>query len=156
MRKITIEVPDNIADDLVEKYSKKKAWKPKKGESYYTINYRACVVYLIWNDDPIDEGAYAIGNVYRTKPEAEQALEKMKALATIRRHAEQFDFSPNWSDRSLGKYYVFYDHTTGKLEWGYSTTNHRYLTTYYPTGEAAEQAISEVGDAYLTLFGVKS
>lgn len=155
MRKITIEVPDNIADDLIKQYDKKTPWEPKDGQEYWNISWSGVILRDRWTNTPQQKAAYVIGNCYRTAAEAQNAVEQMKALATIRRHAEQFNYAPDWTKRDI-KHYVYYDHENDKLDWGSDVDFQHYSPTYYPSIKAAKQAISEVGDSYLTLFGVKS
>lgn len=56
-------------------------WKPKVGEKYYIVGTITCGVnYYIWDDEETDRGFYKIGNCFKTREEAERALEMVKEL----------------------------------------------------------------------------
>ena len=54
-------------------------WKPKVGEQYWVIAHLDCVEHFDWEpDNEFDVRHYKIGNCYRTKKEAMQALRRVK------------------------------------------------------------------------------
>ena len=55
-------------------------WKPKYNESYYRISWMGTVVEDIWYGSRNDESGYEFGNCFRTKEEAEAALDKIKEM----------------------------------------------------------------------------
>jgi hypothetical protein len=71
-----VEVP-NSGNEVVEV---KELWKPKVGESYWIIElYPIKAVNQITSDGfNKDEYLYKIGNCFKTREEAERALEKVK------------------------------------------------------------------------------
>ena len=58
-------------------------WKPKMGEDYWHVFIglaygSTCPV--MWYDDDIDKNAHAFGNCFKTREQAEAALEKIKQV----------------------------------------------------------------------------
>lgn len=61
----------------------KLRWKPREGESYFTVIVSATDAWMsqyTWDNDNTDKSAYKIGNCYKTKEEAEAKLEQIKKL----------------------------------------------------------------------------
>ena len=58
----------------------KERWKPKNGESYFFISGDGLVNLSDWDNDVFDNYYYNFGNCFRTKEEAEKALERVKEL----------------------------------------------------------------------------
>lgn len=57
-----------------------KPWKPKKGAYYYTISCGGVVYSECWNCNLFEEDLFSLGNVFRTRAEAESAAKKVKKL----------------------------------------------------------------------------
>lgn len=79
---------------LVEKANKKgsKIWKPDLGEAYYVIDDCSAVYKSaagLAHDESIDEGRYSIGNCFKTREEAEFALERHKVIVELERFAKE-------------------------------------------------------------------
>lgn len=60
-----------------------KNW-PSDGEVYYCVTYYGKVNTVVFDDDHLDQGAKAIGNMFRTREEAEKELEARKVIAELR------------------------------------------------------------------------
>lgn len=58
-------------------------WKPRDGSQYYWVSGCGAIELSNWREDEFDQNAFAIGNVYETKAEAEFAAEQMKVLAEM-------------------------------------------------------------------------
>ena len=88
---------------LVEKANRKesKVWKPQNGDKYYSIADYGCIFRCIKVDanDCIDESRYAIGNCFKTREEAEFALERQKVIVELERFAKENNTidNPHWS-----------------------------------------------------------
>ena len=58
---------------------KTKRWKPELGNAYWSVSgYRADTLYFIWYGNGTDVGLYKIGNVFKTKRQAQQAAKAVK------------------------------------------------------------------------------
>ena len=55
---------------------KRKPWKPKRGDRYYTTVLDGKIIFDIWYDTLQDISRYKIGNCYRTYEEAEANCDK--------------------------------------------------------------------------------
>ena len=53
-------------------------WTPQAGEKYYYVGDNGMVNFTFFDCDEVDEDYYKFGNIFRTKEEAERALEKVK------------------------------------------------------------------------------
>ncbi len=53
-------------------------WEPKKNERYYYIDNDSDILCDTWDEFLIDDDRYNFGNVFRTREEAEAALERVK------------------------------------------------------------------------------
>lgn len=126
-------------------------WKPKVGEKYFYINEYGDVEWEVWNDDDVDNRLMAMGLVYRTEEECEEARDRR--LAEVRL-SQTSDFKPDFENGS-GGWVVCYRRRAGKLD---------YIKTYgcdsgepvrYATMKEAEKSIEENREDWLTYFGVK-
>lgn len=62
---------------LSQKYTiKRKPWKPKKDEIYFSIHQCGAIVSIHWNNSWVDIFNYKLGNCYRTEEEAESNRDK--------------------------------------------------------------------------------
>ena len=73
--------PDALSLLLTGKYSiVRKPWKPKKGETYYTISAisdnEIIIYYYEWRDTSACYEHYALSNCFRTEEEAKQHASK--------------------------------------------------------------------------------
>ncbi|MDD4370962.1 MAG: hypothetical protein PHD56_07810 [Anaerostipes sp.] len=116
---------ENLTEDerkelmrLVEKSSepKSKIWKPGKDEEYYFIDNFGTNDNSIWNDDSVDFRRYDIGNVFKTRKEAELAARKQKVIVELEQYAiEHNEDDINWNGTECKyKYSIAYNH--GKKE----------------------------------------
>lgn len=57
-------------------------WKPKNGEWYYYIDDRLRIIESManWHDEEADNSRYELCNCFRTKQEAEEAVDKIKKV----------------------------------------------------------------------------
>ena len=104
---ITVNM-ENLSQDerelllgLNEKANNKesKVWKPGLEEGYYCINKLGRVQYYISDDDKADEILYEIGNCFKTKEEAEFALERQKVIIELKRFAlENNECELDWNN----------------------------------------------------------
>ena len=66
---------------LVGKYAiKRKPWKPKENDYYYSVEPDGSIDNEYWGNDSIDMNYYKLGNCYRTRKEAEANRDKWVAF----------------------------------------------------------------------------
>lgn len=117
---------DNEREQLLKLVSKShtekksKVWKPKEGNNYYCISYYGQVndnVYV----STIGSEAYKLGNCFKTREEAEFALEKQKLITEIKRYiAENDPRELDWTDPRQLKFSIYYNSGTDEI---YKTGN---------------------------------
>ena len=79
---------------LVEKANKKesKVYKPQDGDEYFFIDDQGKFLYSFWNCSyshiHVDTDRYSMGNCFKTKEEAEFALERHKVIVELERFAK--------------------------------------------------------------------
>jgi hypothetical protein len=164
MSKYIIEVDDNAVDglfkakgfntlvfdqnglDKLQKYEEpvKEQFFPQLGNMYYTIaiDNNEVIRCFQWDDDAVDFGRMSIGNCFRTKEEAEFAVERLKVLAEMRKFAEPFN--TKWDCKTC-HYFIYIDINTNEL-----IVNHNIFTRnnkfYFSSRERAKECIKAVGE----------
>lgn len=78
MRNATYSFPPATFSDWFEEVDER--WKPRTGEEFFFAAEEGGTNCLKWENYSIDEDLYKIGNCFKTKTEAEQAAEQIKAL----------------------------------------------------------------------------
>lgn len=124
-----------------------KRWTPEPGENYWLIDDTE-VDYSYWNDDGVDSDRLDLGNVFKTKEEAEAEVKKMKLLNKIKDLTKGFE--PNWRDEDERKYSIVYDYlrNTFRVLWTFDT--HRpFGLPYFASKEDAQHVIDTLGDELL-------
>lgn len=93
--------------------AERKGWKPEVGESYFAIESSAYAEECIVNyrvDSDYDEFNIAIGNCFRTREEAEFAVEKLKLIAEMKRYIAKHDnVGVDWNAQLKTKYGLGYN-----------------------------------------------
>lgn len=65
---------------------------PQEGYEFWFITSSGDVARMFWHDDLGQEQSLSIGNVFRTKEEAEFAVEKLKVEAELRKFSRPFKY----------------------------------------------------------------
>lgn len=145
---------------LLEKANKEsRVWEPEDREIYYYIDGYSCATEDSWEGLEVDIDRFNIGNAFKTREEAEIALER----ALVKTELERYALEHNDSEKEAwdGNNFHF------EIACGYlskecicvSTNTGPYRgesITYFTSKEIAEGAIKSVGkDRILKyLFGV--
>lgn len=80
----TLEAFPNILDEWFEEIESPGAWKPKQNDEYWFIDAMGRAAKTVWDDTyPLDGQCAEFGNVFRTKKEAEKAIEWLKAFKVL-------------------------------------------------------------------------
>lgn len=163
MNNITVNM-DNLSTDerntllkLIEKANKpkNKVWEPKIGESYYYIHYYTYehIKRNNWNDNSYDKKCYEAGNCFKTREEAEFALEKQKVITELKRFAlENNECELDWKDYGQKKYSIEYDCANDCfINYKYNF-NVKRSDIYFSSEDIAKQAIEAVGEDRLKKY----
>ena len=126
-------------------------WKLKWGDTYWYIDYWGKVSCRNYTDAIIDRLNIDNGNVYHTKEEAEQALERKLAEVRLRRTST---FEPDPNNGELG-WIVGYSCRAKKLAVERFVYSHYGETIHYKTAEDAKKSIKENREDWMKYLGIK-
>lgn len=153
---LTPEQEKQIKDYLGVKESKR--WEPNDGERCWTIlgDFTADTDYFSPDFNP-DKRRYKYCNLFKTKEEAEFALEKIKVYLELKNFADENNDSIDWSDICANKYSIAYEHDDEILRvdrWSYME---HLGCIYFSSEKLAWEAIKTVGADRIKkyLFGVE-
>ena len=152
VHKDQLEKNPNILTDWFEEIKESTRWKPDESQKYYFLDGGGFVYNNRWDDDSVDDGRFEIGNCFQAKEEAEQVIEYLKALATVRGDATSkfVNGEPN--------FYVYYNSHKNRLSVCsdfYEPANGIFGLPYFATREDAQRSIELHKDEWLTIFGIK-
>ena len=93
------------------------------------------------------------GNHFQTPGEVDNYRRYLKAVAKIRNSS---DFVPNWDndEKNEKKWFVIYDHEDKSLYADYNFSRQYQVFAFYRTEEETKQAIKDLKEEYLIVFGV--
>ena len=153
VHKDQLEKNPNILAEWFEEINESTRWKPEINQEYYWLDSCGSVYSDAWDDgSTINNVRFEIGNCFETKEEAEKAVERLKALATVRGDATSkfVKGERNW--------YVYYDTNLNSIHSSISCTmldNGIFGLPYFATIEDAKKSIEQHRNEWLTIFGVK-
>lgn len=144
---------------LVEKANKPKSkvWKPENNELYY-YSYNDAICNDYWNGVGIDNSRYSIGNVFKTKEEAENAVERLKIRAELQRFADEHNDKPiDWEDDKQEKWHIRFSHWNKTVDYEYVVKVRDCFQIYFSSEEIVAAAVQAVGEERIKkyLFGVE-
>ena len=136
---------------------KNEVWKPNEGDTYYLIDYYNNVVDDIYIPR-ISREHYKLGNCFKTREEAEFALEKQKLITEIKRYiAENDPDELDFYNPIQPKNYLAYNYMTK----GFFTLNLNasmvWNNIYFSTEFDWRKMIEDIGEDRIKkyLFGVE-
>lgn len=133
--------------------TKRKIWEPEYDEWYFSISGCGEVESFNWLNDSTDDSSYGIGNCFKTREDAEFALEKLKVEAELRRFAEENnECGIDWKNKNQEKWYIFYNYNDNKSIWFGSVCNHKMNIIYFSSKEIAKQAVEYIGEERLKKY----
>ena len=135
----------------LEELVKEEQEFPQDGDKYWLIEETLGVSRYAWAGDDFDNKLLSVGNVFRTKQQAEFAIEKLKVEAELRKFSRKFKHG--------GDNYTFnFNHDEGKIVHVYASESYEELgSLYFESRDKAQQAIDEVGEERIKkyIFGVE-
>lgn len=144
-----------MADYLVEpKEEVEDNAFPKKGDDYYymdtcgVVRNRTCVD-LVGDTTDSDIMRIAIGNVFRTREEAEFTVERLKVLAELRKYAKGYKFKKGGNS----KWYIYCDIYSRTICIDHVVaSNFGYGCVYFADEYDAQLAIDNIGEDRLKKY----
>lgn len=130
----------------------KQQW-PSDGDKYYCLDDDGIIFSSIWNSicdvvSCVDIGRHEIGNIFKTKEEAEFAYERLKVLNQLKSLS---DDDQEW-DAANRHYQIVYNMFDDEFNiWAYYRTKvpHDY---WFKSKESAEAAIKIIGEDKLKKY----
>lgn len=134
----------------LEEQAKEEREFPQDGDEYWYANHDGGVLPSTYDNHYMDRDRHSIGNVFRTKEQAEFAVEKLKVEAELRKFSKPFE---------LGSFnhYIFLDTGSDYLDVDSLSYCHSQGTIHFESEEKAKQAIESVGEERIKkyIFGVE-
>lgn len=160
MNNITVNM-DNLTTDerntllkLIEKASKpkNKVWKPELNEMYYAIS-DVVNIFETRNNSEIDDKRHNIGNCFKTKEEAEFALEKQKVFTELKRFAlENNECELDWNDYTTNKCCLYYNRRKSEIDVSCNNIFSQAAVIYFSSEKIAKEAIKTIGENRLKKY----
>lgn len=123
---------------------------PQVGDTYWYINTFGGVSYETWGGNISERDMLEIGNIFRTKGQAEFEVEKLKVVVELRKFSVPFKHG--------GDNYTFnYNHKNGKIVNLYASEGYQdFGALYFESNEELNKAIKSVGEDRIKkyIFGV--
>lgn len=134
-----------------------KVWKPKPTELYWYINQSGLLNNSIFSDYQTDIKQFEIGNIYKTKEEAEFARDKQIFLTKFERYLRENEDEPvDWGNLRQTKYFVQFNHHRKSIETNFWDVHEVQGAIHTTSRKALEQFIKDnEADIKKYLFGVK-
>jgi hypothetical protein len=131
-------------------------WRAKEDEDYWAVDSLGEIDSFTEEFSGNSDFDYLTGNYYKTREEAEQALEVIKAKGRLDHAycALVGDWKPDW--RECGdKFFIYYDNRAFRFNVG-STGYWQYaICFYFSTSELADQFTGENIADLKTVFNIK-
>ena len=124
-----------VSEELLGMIKLKGEWEPKEGEKYWFVSGGE-VSNITWDYDPSDLFLLGKRNIYRTKEEAQFALDMYN-------FCKERSFEPDWENRNQSKYYLYLDYNNKEANYNYTDSFNNCSPFYYPTFKAAEEIIDK-------------
>ena len=146
-----------IKNELLDEFDKRvEALKvdeqefPRDGDEYWYMGVTGNILTSTWEGFPSEKDMLKIGNIFKTKEQAEFAVEKLKVEAELRKFSRPFEY---------GKfnYYLFLDIDGNSFRTDFTSYCPPQGAIYFESEEKAQEAVSAVGKDRVKkyIFGVE-
>lgn len=134
----------------LEELAKEEQAFPQDGDAYWYINPLGFAFHDEWSGFITEEHKIEIGNVFKTKEQADFAVEKLKVEAELRKFSRPFKYG-DWN------FEILWNNHENNIELDWSGYVVRQSVIYFESGEIAEKAIESVGEERIKkyIFGVE-
>lgn len=134
---------------LIEKANKKesKIWKPELNKAYYYIHDSGTLSDTVAAAGDWTSSRYAIGNCFRTREEAEFALERQKVIVELERFAKEHN-----NTAEAPNYFIIYNTMRKEFKITWQVYNFCKLVQSFTSVEIAQKAIEAIGEERLKKY----
>lgn len=151
----TLDMFPNILTEWFEEIQEESTdsihWKPKIGQRYFYID-DGYVFSGVWIDSRVDNRRYMAGAIYYAETDAERALERQIAIATLMRDS---NFEPDWSNNDQNKWTVYYNHNDKELLVEATAFLQYPSAIYFDTYDSIKKSIKNHKKEWLIYLGVE-
>lgn len=123
---------------------------PQEGDLYWIIEDSTEVSRYAWEGDDFDNQHLPVGNVFKTKDQAEFAVEKLKVEAELRKFSVPFE-------PMVDNFYMVLDSSDGVIGFWSMVYSKAQGAIYFESKKTAIEAIQSVGEERIKkyIFGVE-
>lgn len=137
----------------IEAAKKEEDVWPKIGDKYWLADCTAGVIFHYWQGDTYDKSAMKFGNVYKTKEDTENYVQKRLVqveLETLAKKAwKEHNEQPLWESVHQCKWFIYYNHEFEGFFVNEDSVRQSIGQVYFPTVEAVKAAINTIGEERL-------
>lgn len=157
----SINIKDLLANDweVIETKKEKTWWKPKVGESYWSIRPWSGAVRTCYNDHKVDGFAVSMGLCFQTEEQADFMVEKLKVIHELEKFAfENNEEEINWNDDGQKKFFLYYSYSANQVLVNYVISmKENPFNVYFTSESIAEKSVEAIGEERLKkyYFGVE-
>ena len=139
----------SLKEEMMQKFKEEQEDEfPEYKDDYWYITSVGAVALSWWSGNGTDAEKLAIGNVFRTKEEAEFETERLKVIAELKKYAEQKD--KKWDGVNP---HIYFYHDTKSNEISLATFfGCKTAALYFESEEKAKEAIEAVGEDRVKRF----
>lgn len=127
-------------------YKEDSKFIPKNDERYYFVTMIGTTDFHSWGDSEYENHMLLMGNVYRTKEEAKQALDFQTRKAKLIKEIEDSSEPIDWSDEEQYKYHIWIDRYDNSLHVIDIVRSQTQGTTYTTNEQFLEELIKTRSD----------
>ena len=134
----------------LEQQAKQEKEFPQFGDDYWYVDSDTDVLDVAWYGGEYDQGRLSIGNVFKTKEEAEFVAEKLKVEAELRKYSRPFKHGAK-------NHTINYNHETEMVVNVNATATYQETGSFYfDSYEEVVEAIESVGEERIKkyIFGI--
>lgn len=150
-----LEIEINDLKKQMEKQDKQGRFRPAVGEKYYFLSPIGEIYDARWSGGHYDTDYYSLGNIFKTKEDAEFACKKLRFLQKMRVFADRNGWVPDWGNLEEYKYHTAYMHDEKEIGVDHTAFYQEIGQIYFETESDVQQFIDENHDDILKYcFGV--
>ena len=142
------ELKQRIAE--LEELAKEEQEFPQVGDAYWYINPLGFAFHDEWSGFITERHKIEIGNVFKTKEQADFAVEKLKVEAELRKFSRPYE-------QGKFNYYLFFNIENDSLDTHFTSYCPPQGSIYFESEEKVQQAIKSAGEERIKkyLFGLE-
>lgn len=109
----TIKIDENKVevDGVIYERAKRGVWIPEVGDGYYCVSDMGWVDYSLWHDSDEDNYRLNMGNVFKTREEAQKKAGQLHAQARVNQEIREKGYrlgNVDWGDKAQTKWYIYH------------------------------------------------